>query len=86
MEVLLSDVSEFTRAQDIDLEMTMFQWFFTIFVEAATTEVTLRLWDQFLLDGNQVLHRFSVALLMQRKHVFLAMDDRADIFTYLKVL
>ena len=51
---MLTELSAFTAEKGIDMEMTLFQWFFTIFVEAAPTDVALRVWDMFLLDGNEV--------------------------------
>lgn len=64
-----------------DIQLTLFTWFFTIFVDGFRPELMLRIWDCFLLEGDKVLFRFALAILhlahddLLRMHEFSAMSQ-----------
>eukprot|EP00053_Salpingoeca_punica_P016111 m.150547 g.150547 ORF g.150547 m.150547 type:complete len:1063 (+) comp16880_c0_seq14:201-3389(+) len=68
----------------IDLSLATFHWFFTAFVECTSTEISLRVWDLLLCDGDEALFRFSLAILKYNEDSLLKMEDRVDLFFYLK--
>lgn len=43
------------------IEVSLFSWFLTCFVDNIPVEVYLRIWDVFLYEGNKVLFRFALA-------------------------
>lgn len=45
-----------------ETQLTVFTWFFTIFVDAFRPELMLRIWDCFLLEGDIILFRFALAI------------------------
>lgn len=69
-----------------DIQLTLFTWFFTIFVDGFRPELMLRIWDCFLLEGDEVLFRFAVAILYIYQEDILQMHDFSTISNHLNQL
>lgn len=69
-----------------DIQLTLFTWFFTIFVDGFRPELMLRIWDCFLLEGDEVLFRFAVAILYIYQEDLLQMHDFSTISNHLSQL
>lgn len=68
---------------DIHSEMYLTQWFHTLFC-LCPSRITVRIWDNFLLDGFEVLIRFALAILQQTQDELLKMNTIVDIVSFLK--
>lgn len=69
-----------------DIQLTLFTWFFTIFVDGFRPELMLRIWDCFLLEGDEVLFRFALAILFIYQEDLLQMHDFSAISNHLSRL
>lgn len=69
-----------------DIQLTLFTWFFTIFVDGFRPELMLRIWDCFLLEGDQVLFRFALAILYISQDSLMRMNDYSTMSSYLSRL
>lgn len=66
-----------------DIDLTLFTWFFTIFVDGFRPELMLRIWDCFLLEGDKVLFRFALSILHIYQDDLLEMNDFSTISSHL---
>lgn len=66
-----------------DIDLTLFSWFFTIFVDGFRPELMLRIWDCFLLEGDKVLFRFALSILYIYQDDLLEMNDFSTISSHL---
>ena len=66
-----------------DIELTLFTWFFTIFVDGFRPEMMLRIWDCFLLEGDRVLFRFALSILYIAQEDLLGMQDFSAMSSHL---
>lgn len=69
-----------------DIQLTLFTWFFTIFVDGFRPELLLRIWDCFLLEGDKVLFRFALAILHICQEELLRMNDFSTMSLHLSRL
>lgn len=69
-----------------DIQLTLFTWFFTIFVDGFRPELMLRIWDCFLLEGDKVLFRFALAILYLSQDDLLEMNDFSTMSSHLSRL
>lgn len=69
-----------------EIQLTLFTWFFTIFVDGFRPEMMLRIWDCFLLEGDKVLFRFALAILHITQDDLLKMNDYSTMSTHLSRL
>lgn len=69
-----------------DIQLTLFSWFFTIFVDGFRPELMLRIWDCFLLEGDKVLFRFALAILYICQNDLLEMHDFSSMSAHLNRL
>lgn len=69
-----------------DVDLALFTWFFTVFVDGFRPELTLRIWDCYLLEGDKVLFRFALALVHIAQDELLQMTDFATMNNYLQKL
>lgn len=69
-----------------NIQLTLFTWFFTIFVDGVRPELIFRIWDCFLLEGDEVLFRFALAILYIAQENLLRMDDFSSMSSYLNEL
>lgn len=68
------------------IELSLFSWFLTCFVDNIPHQIYLRIWDVFLYEGNKILFRFALAFLKYHSDVLLSMDDSLAINQYLRLL
>jgi len=66
-----------------DIQLTLFTWFFTIFVDGFRPELMLRIWDCFLLEGDKVLFRFALSILYITQDDLLEMHDFSSMSSHL---
>lgn len=66
-----------------DIQLTLFTWFFTIYVDGFRPELMLRIWDCFLLEGDEVLFRFALAILYISQDSLMRMNDFSTMSSYL---
>lgn len=66
-----------------DIQLTLFTWFFTIFVDGFRPELMLRIWDCFLLEGDKVLFRFALSILHISQEDLLEMNDFSTMSSHL---
>lgn len=69
-----------------DIQLTLFTWFFTIFVDGFRPELMLRIWDCFLLEGDKVLFRMALAILHISQDDLLRMHDFSTMSSHLSRL
>ena len=53
------------------------KWFSTLFVNSFPLETTLQIWDAFLCDGIDVLHRIALVILLHSQSIPLAFTPLA---------
>ena len=80
----LPKVSEVLERHGI--EISLFSWFLTCFVDNIPVEVYLRIWDIFLYEGNKVLFRFALAFFKMYEDEILTSSDSLSINTLLRTL
>lgn len=68
------------------IELSLFSWFLTVFVDNIPVNVYLRIWDVFLYEGNKVLFRFALAFLKMEEENILSLSDSAAINQLLRTL
>ena len=68
------------------IELSLFSWFLTAFVDNIPVRVYLRIWDVFLYEGNKVLFRFALAFLKMHEEQILQMKDSVSINQFLRTL
>lgn len=80
--IKLPDLSDHLRKNGIDL--SLFAWFLTIFVDGTPPALFLRLWDSFLYEGDKVLFRVALALLKMYEHQLLCLNNSVTINNFLR--
>ena len=68
------------------IEISLFAWFLTIFVDNVPVFVYLHIWDVFLHEGSKVLFRFALAILRLHESELLQMTDSASMNQFLRTL
>jgi hypothetical protein len=68
------------------IELSLFSWFLTAFVDNIPVNVYLRIWDVFLYEGNKVLFRFALSFLKLQEEEILKMNDSVSINQFLRTL
>lgn len=68
------------------IEISLFAWFLTVFVDNIPTAVYLHIWDVFLYEGSKVLFRFALAILKMHETDLLTLTDSAAFNQYLRTL
>jgi len=56
------DIADKLNKLNIDPQLFLIEWFYTIFSRSLSFEGTLKLWDQLLYHGEVVLFRMSLAI------------------------
>lgn len=69
-----------------DIQLTLFSWFFTIFVDGFRPELLLRIWDIFLVEGDKILFRFALAILYITQDELLNMREFSEMSAHLNRL
>lgn len=68
------------------IEISLFAWFLTVFVDNIPTSVYLHIWDVFLFEGSKILFRFALAILKMHETDLLSLKDSASFNQYLRTL
>jgi hypothetical protein len=68
------------------VEVSLFSWFLTCFVDNIPVEVYLRIWDVFLYEGNKVLFRFALAFFKLHEEEILNTTDSVQVNTLIRTL
>lgn len=68
------------------IEISLFSWFLTCFVDNIPVDVYLRIWDVFLFEGNKVLFRFALAFFKLHEEAILSASDSVQINTLIRTL
>lgn len=66
------------------IELSLFAWFLTIYVDGTPPAFFLRLWDSFLFEGDKILFRVSLALLKMHEDELLRLTNSVAINNYLR--
>jgi TBC1 domain family member 2B len=69
-----------------DIELSLFSWFLTCFVDNIPSRIYLRIWDVFLYEGNKVLFRFALAFLKYHAESILELNDSVAINHFLRTI
>lgn len=72
------------ESHQLQLPLITVQWFMCLFVNTLRSEVTLRIWDMFLNEGNKVLFRIAASLFKLNEKKLLSIKDSGDLFTVLR--
>lgn len=78
----MPNLSDHFRRCNVDL--SLFAWFLTIFVDGTPPALFLRLWDSFLYEGDKILFRVALALLKMYESHLLRLDNSVSINNYLR--
>lgn len=68
-----------------NIEISLFAWFLTCFIDNLSVNVYLRIWDCLFLEGSKVLFRFALAFLKYHEANLLSINDTMSINQYLRV-
>lgn len=78
----MPQLSEHFRKYSI--ELSLFAWFLTIFVDGSPPTIFLRLWDCFLYEGDKILFRIALALLKMHETEMLSLNSSVTINNFLR--
>lgn len=82
VSIKLPELSDHFRKNGVDL--SLFAWFLTIFVDGTPPALFLRLWDSFLYEGDKVLFRVALALLKMHEEQLLRLNNSVTINNFLR--
>ncbi|KAG9510871.1 TBC1 domain family member 2A [Fragariocoptes setiger] len=68
------------------IELSLFAWFLTIFVDGISPEIYLRCWDCFLYEGDKILFRLALALIKIHEGRIMRMTNSATVNSFLRSL
>ena len=63
---------------ELFLNNLLYQWYVSLFVQSATNDVFLAVWDAMFVDGNIVIFRAAIGILTLMKEEILALDTMED--------
>lgn len=66
------------------IELSLFAWFLTIFVDGTPPALFLRLWDCFLYEGDKIMFRVALALLKMYENQLLSLNNSVAINNFLR--
>lgn len=67
-----------------NIELSLFAWFLTIFVDGTPPSLFLRLWDSFLYEGDKVLFRVSLALMKMFENQLMKLTNSVAVNNFLR--
>jgi len=78
-------LSEHLRGLDMNTEIAATNWLLIIFIDPAVDiDVTLKIWDAFLAEGNKVLIRWVLAIYMFNESRLLHSTDQGQVMQVLR--
>ncbi|KAH7106643.1 TBC-domain-containing protein [Auriculariales sp. MPI-PUGE-AT-0066] len=69
---------------DVDISAICFGWFLSLFTDCLPVETLFRVWDVFMVDGQNVLMRVAVAILRQAEEKLLQCNSISALYTCLE--
>ena len=66
------------------IELSLFAWFLTIFVDGTPPALFLRLWDCFLYEGDKIMFRIALALLRRHEQQLLDINNSVSINNFIR--
>lgn len=82
LAIKMPSLSDHFKHHDVDL--SLFAWFLTIFVDGTPPALFLRLWDSFLYEGDKILFRVALALLKMYESDLLKLNNSVAINNFLR--
>ncbi|XP_054158030.1 TBC1 domain family member 2A-like [Oppia nitens] len=76
----------YAHLEQMGIELSLFSWFLTAFVDNIPVDMYLRIWDVFLYEGNKILFRFALAFLKLYEEILLELTDSVTINQFLRTL
>lgn len=67
-----------------EIELSLFAWFLTIFVDGTPPALFLRLWDSFLYEGDKIMFRVALAILRMAEHELLNINNSVSVNNYIR--
>ncbi|CAF1532360.1 unnamed protein product [Adineta ricciae] len=83
IEQHLPHIHEHLNKHDIDLTLSCFQWFLTLYANVFHVKFIYRLWDYFFLYGSIILFQIGLMMLKQYEKVLLDFNNSTQIFNFL---
>lgn len=80
--IKMSSLNEHFKKEGI--ELSLFAWFLTIFVDGTPPALFLRLWDCFLYEGDKIMFRVALALLKMYETELLKMSSSVAVNNFLR--
>jgi len=80
--IKMPNLSEHFKRNNI--ELSLFAWFLTIFVDGTPPALFLRLWDSFLYEGDKILFRVAIALLKINESHLLELNNSVAVNNFLR--
>lgn len=66
------------------IDLSLFAWFLTIFVDGAPPTIFLRTWDCFLFEGDKILFRIALALLKVHEEELMKLTNSVAVNNFLR--
>lgn len=82
LAIKMPSLSDHFKQHGVDL--SLFAWFLTIFVDGTPPALFLRLWDSFLYEGDKILFRVALALLKMYESDLLKLNNSVAINNFLR--
>lgn len=82
LAIKMPDLSDHFKHYGVDL--SLFAWFLTIFVDGTPPALFLRLWDSYLYEGDKILFRVALALLKMYESDLLKLNNSVAINNFLR--
>jgi hypothetical protein len=70
---------------NIDIQVMTSRWFICLFVDALPVETLFRVWDCLFLEGDKILFRVAVTLIMQYEETLLSQSSFIQFMKAFKV-
>lgn len=67
---------------ELFLNNLLYQWYVSLFVQSATHDVFLAVWDAMFVEGNIVIFRAAIGILSLMKEQILALDTMEDLSVF----
>ncbi|XP_049818662.1 USP6 N-terminal-like protein [Aethina tumida] len=82
---LLPKVKKHFDKHGLDAILYSLKWFFVCFIERVPFNLCLRIWDIYLLDGEEVISAMAYTILKLHKRNLLRLNDMDSIVNYIQV-
>ncbi|CAF1309958.1 unnamed protein product [Adineta steineri] len=83
IEQHLPNIHNVLNIYDIELVLTCFQWFLTLYSNVFHIKFTFRLWDYFFLYGSVILFQLGLIMFKKYEKTFLEFTNSTQIFNFI---